>query len=133
MCDFSGYVAPEIVKMRRVVVVSPSSRGQRLALVVPISTTAPRVILPVHVKLPGQSVYQCFDGATEVWAKADLIAHVRFDRLNRVRVPARDALGNPIPRKHVYIATVTLSAADLAAVRKAVLHSLGLGRLAPHV
>lgn len=133
MCDFSGYVAPEIVKMRRVVVISPVSRGQQLALVVPISTTPPRIILPIHVRLPGEAVYPCFDGAPEVWVKADLLAHVRFDRLNRVRVPRRDAFGNPIPRKHVYIPTVTLDAAHLAEVRKAVLHSLGLGRLAPHV
>lgn len=130
MCDFSGYIAPEMVKMRRVVVISPRNPGARLALVVPISATKPHHLLPIHVELPGQAVYRCFDGADRVWVKADLIAHVRFERLDRVRVQAKDGDGNPIIRKHVYIPTVSLQADHLKEVRKAVLHSLGLGRLA---
>ncbi|HEV3156596.1 MAG TPA: hypothetical protein VGZ00_04555 [Candidatus Baltobacteraceae bacterium] len=104
MCDFSGYVEPEIVKLRRVIIISPPNRGAPIALVVP-----------------------------EVWVKADLIAHVRFGRLDRVRIPVLDASGNPIPRKYEYLPTVALTVAHLRKVRQAVLHSLGLGRLAPGV
>jgi mRNA interferase MazF len=133
MCDFSGYVPPEIVKMRRVVVVSPANQGARVALVVPISTTQPWTLLPVHVELPGEAVYPCFPGAATVWVKADLIAHVRFDRLDRVRVPILDSVGNPIPRKRVYLPPVRLTPDHLREVRQAILHSLGLGRLASQV
>lgn len=129
MCNFSGYVEPEIVKFRRVIIVSPPNRGARIALVVPISTTAPRFPTAVHVRLPGGAVYRCFAGAAEVWVKTDLLAHVRFDRLDRVRIPVLDLAGNPIPRKYEYLPPVTLSADHLREVRAGVLHALGLGRL----
>lgn len=131
-CNFSGYVAPEIVKLRQVVIVSPSHSGAPLWIVVPVSGTEPIRQLPIHVKLPGSAVYPCFT-KPEVWVKADLIAHVRFDRLDRVRVPVLDAAGNPIPRRQHYIPTVSLSPEHFRAVRQAVLHALGLGRLAPGV
>lgn len=133
MCDFSGYVVPEIVKLRRVVVVSPSNPGARLALVVPISLSRPIRTSPVQIELPGEAEYRCFAGAPEVWAKADLIAHVRFDRLDRVRIPLLDPAGRPIPRKFEYLSTISLSAEHLDAVRGGVLRGLGLGRLAAHL
>lgn len=41
-CDFKGFVAPEMIKVRPVVIISPSSRhGVRLCTVVPLSTTPP--------------------------------------------------------------------------------------------
>lgn len=133
VCNFSGYVQPEMVKMRRVVVISPPNAGAPIALVVPVSTTPPAHILPIHVRLPGEPLYRCFTGAPEVWVKADLISHVRFARLDRVRIPVCDAHGIPVPRKYKYIATVRLSHEHLAAVRRAILHGLGLGRLAAGV
>jgi len=113
-----------------VVIVSPPNAGARIALVVPVSTTPPRIQTAVHVKLPGGDVYRCFSHAEEAWVKADLIAHVRFDRLDRVRVPLVDIAGIPIPRKYEYLSTVRLSAEHLREVRRAILHALGLGRLA---
>jgi len=133
MCDFSGYVPPEIVKLRRVIIVSPPNPGARIALVVPVSTTRPRILTALHVELPGGHVYRCFTGASEVWVKSDLIAHVRFDRLDRVRIPVFDTTGIPVPRRYEYLATVTLSPAHFREVRQAMLHALGLGRLAPGV
>ncbi|MGA8575235.1 MAG: type II toxin-antitoxin system PemK/MazF family toxin [Candidatus Cybelea sp.] len=121
VCDFSGYVEPEIIKTRRVVVVSPQHSGARLALVVPVSTVKPRVILPIHVQLEGERTYGCFNGLPEVWVKADLMSHVRYDRLDRVRI------------RQQFIPTVSLTARDFRAVRQAVLHALGLGRLADQV
>lgn len=133
MCDFSGYVEPEIVKLRRVVIISPRNQGAPLALVVPISTVAPWDILPIHVRLDGDQTYRCFSGAREVWVKCDLVAHVRFDRLDRVRIPVLDNQGKPIKRRYEYIAPIALSAEDFSAVRRGVLHALGLGRLATHL
>ena len=78
-------------------------------------------------------MYPCFDGADRAWVKTDLIAHVRLDRLDRVRIREFDHLGNPAPRKHVYLRTGSLQPVHLNEVRKAVLHSLGLGRLVPHL
>lgn len=121
MCDFDGYVAPEIVKERRVIIVSPRNDGARLALVVPVSTTPPRVVRPVHVRLPGERTYPCFSGAPEVWVKGDLIAHVRFDRLSRVRAGGRE------------IRTVRIHPTHFKQVQAAVLRSLALGRLAVYL
>jgi len=130
MCDFSGYVEPEMVKFRRVVVVSPRGVPSGVALVVPISKTAPHVPGPVHVRLPGGHVYRCFTPLREVWAKGDMIAHVRYDRLDRVRIPICDVRGVPIPRRWEWLDTISLTEEDLRRVRAAVLSSIGLGRLA---
>ncbi|WP_350029107.1 type II toxin-antitoxin system PemK/MazF family toxin, partial [Caballeronia sp. GAFFF1] len=53
MCDFSrGFVPPEMVKKRAVVVISRSeTHGRRLCTVVPLSTTAPAPALAWHVLL----------------------------------------------------------------------------------
>ena len=122
MCDYSGYVKPEMVKLRRVIVVSPANKGASVVLVVPVSTTRPRIATPVHVRLPGGDEYECFAGAPEVWVKADLLSHVRFERLDRVFV-----------RGTGYLKTVKLSPEHLKDVQGAVLHALGLGSLASHL
>jgi uncharacterized protein YifN (PemK superfamily) len=122
MCDYSGYVQPEMVKLRRVIVVSPPNKGASVVLVVPVSTTRPRTVLPVHVCLPGEDEYECFDGAPEVWVKADLVSHVRFERLDRVFV-----------RGTGYLRTVKLSSEHLQEVQAAILHAFGLGILASHL
>jgi uncharacterized protein YifN (PemK superfamily) len=118
-CDFAGYVAPEMVKTRRVIILSPRNVDSRVVLVVPVSTTAPRQLLPVHVHIPAPS-YRCFQHQ-EVWVKADLVAHVRLDRLDRVRIGGR------------FIHTEHISQEHLKQVRQAALHALGLGHLAPVV
>ena len=119
MCDFSGYVMPEIVKTRRVVIVSPRNHAAQVVLVVPVSTTAPKKILPVHVHILAPS-YRCFQHQ-EVWVKADLVAHVRMDRLDRVKIGGR------------FIHTEQISPGHLKQVYQALLHALGLGRIAPTV
>jgi uncharacterized protein YifN (PemK superfamily) len=72
--------------------------------------------MPVHVRIPAKS-YACF-GNVDVWVKADLLSHVGFARLDRVKTKAG------------YIRTVRLSEEHLLEVQKAVIHALGLGRLA---
>ena len=119
MCDFVGNVVPEMIKRRRVIIVSPRNRGAGICLVVPVSRTEPSPSSAVHVRIPANS-YACF-GNVDVWVKADLLSHVRFARLDRVRVRSR------------YIHTVSLSAQHLVEVQRGVVHALGLGRLADKI
>jgi len=92
MCDFSGFVPPEMTKVRHVVVISPRSRRTNLqngtCLVVPFSTQPPVHVESYHV-LIGRGVYPFFHLDKEVWAKANLITHVSFARLDRVLIDGR--------------------------------------------
>ncbi len=85
MCDFSsGFVAPEMNKVRHVVVVSPRRRRNAgCCIVVPISTVAPNPVEGYHLRIPANK-YSCFKKDTDVWAKGDMVAHVSFQRLDRV-------------------------------------------------
>jgi uncharacterized protein YifN (PemK superfamily) len=84
-CDFSGYRAPEIVKARPVIVISPVHLGRYgLVTVVPLSTTAPEPVRAYHFKLASNPLPGGKD--VEVWAKCDLVASVSLDRLDRVKV-----------------------------------------------
>jgi mRNA interferase MazF len=90
MCDFTtGFKAPEMVKRRHVVVVSPLYRRHTgLCMVVPFSTVAPYEIEPHHYEiLPG--AYDFFDPAKSVWAKCDMLTCVGFERLDRVLLYGR--------------------------------------------
>lgn len=87
-CDFEGYVQPEIIKRRPVVVVSPEGmKRPGLVTVVPLSTTPPKPVQPWHYKLQGNPIpgHQ----GRHVWAKCDLAASVRLERLDRVKVGRR--------------------------------------------
>lgn len=85
MCDFLGYQKPEIVKRRHVIVISPKSRNSwGTSIVVPISSVVPRPATDVHVELDPKP-YGCFNPAKPQWVKANLIAHVRTERLDRVK------------------------------------------------
>jgi mRNA interferase MazF len=69
MCDFSGFVPPEMTKNRHVVVLSPRSRTilRGTYLVVPISKTCPYAPREHHCEFrPGS--YPFFDPVESVWA-----------------------------------------------------------------
>lgn len=79
-CDYSG-IEPEMIKRRLAVVVVPKAcQRYRLTTVIPLSTTAPEVLKPWHVKLE-RDPYPLGD-AGEVWAKCDMLNVVSFDRLS---------------------------------------------------
>ena len=50
-CDFAGYIEPEIVKRRPVVVLAVHKRNSRLVAVVPLSTTRPDPVEAHHHRL----------------------------------------------------------------------------------
>lgn len=113
MCDFAGYVVPEMVKVRPVVVVARNRKNRQLVTVVPLSTTAPDNMEDHHHELsanplPGKENVTC-------WAKCDMITTVSLTRLDRYKVGRRQ-----------YV-TPALPDADFDAIKKAILSALGLG------
>lgn len=112
-CDFKGYVAPEIVKHRQVVIVSPTHlKRPGLVAVVPLSTTPPNPVEIYHYRFPKNPVPG--DLANEVWAKCDLVASVSLVRLDRIK-----------QGRGVYVVGM-VTTHDLAAIRSAAGRSLGL-------
>jgi uncharacterized protein YifN (PemK superfamily) len=111
ICDYStGFIAPEMVKHRPIVVVSGRERhGRKLCTIVPLSTTDPYPVEAWHrnipVAIPGWNSQTC-------WAKCDMLATVSFDRLDKPHTKTRSGRNYH---------TVRLAPADLAAVRDAVL------------
>ena len=114
MCDFRSNTEPEMVKVRRVVVVS-SGDARPVMLVVPLSTTRPWDYRPVHVRLSGRYVFL----APTVWAKCDLVTHVAQHRLDRISVGGR----------YLSSREARVRPNDLVAIRAGILYALGLGRL----
>lgn len=112
MCDFGGFVVPEMVKVRRVVILARSASNSRLVTVVPLSTTPPAAAAPHHHELsvnplPGKSRPTC-------WAKCDMVATVSLERLDRYKI-VRGRFVVPM-----------LPPADFAAIRRAVASALNL-------
>jgi mRNA interferase MazF len=118
VCDFAGFKAPEMIKPRPVVVVSPRlPYRDGIVAIVPISLTAPRHQLPFCFRLsrnyhPGESP------DLPCWAKADMVMNIGSYRLSAFKIGRR---------KYEY---PTLTPDDLAGVRHAVLCGLGLDRVA---
>jgi uncharacterized protein YifN (PemK superfamily) len=117
MCDFDrgGFVAPEMVKRRRVVVLRVF---EAIALVVPLSATKPLRLQRYHAELEPAG-YRSI--TVPVWAKADTTSDVSLDRLDRVRVHGRnhtERLGElDFMRVLIAVADATGTAALTVAVR----------------
>ena len=124
MCDFkTGFEAPEMVKKRPVVVISPwSRRHTQLFTVVPLSRTEPKPVRDYHVLLQ-QNLVPGWDD--DLWAKCDFVVTVGMQRLDRI-MPGRDE-----NNKRYYVSP-NVSDADLRAIQLAVLHALGYSSLTAH-
>ena len=117
MCDYRGFVVPEMVKVRPVVVIARNRRNRRLVTVVPLSTTEPNSLEDHHHALannplPGREAISC-------WAKCDMVMNLGTWRLDGFKV-GRRKWENP-----------SVTAQDLQAVRRGVLWGLGMGDLLP--
>ena len=113
VCDFSDFRAPEINKVRPVVVISPRLKGRSdLVSVVPISTTAPGSEVPYVVKLV-RNYAPWGDPVTPTWAKCDIVMTVGRGRLSSFKVDRRRFV------------TPELTGDDLKRVRQGVLRGLG--------
>jgi mRNA interferase MazF len=129
LCNYStGFMAPEMVKIRPVVVVSPRLRHRdNLVAVVPFSTTAPIPLEAYHCEIVlARPLSAPFD-APMMWAKCDMIATVALSRLDRFRAGRkRHSAGR------MYVSG-QLTPEQLSSVRKAVLCGLGLASLTIHL
>ena len=115
ICDFdTGFKAPEMVKKRPVVVISPRRRrsAAQLYTVVPLSTTAPNPVESFHHRMDPKSLPASLR-SQDTWAKCDMLYTVSLNRLDRVRV------------KSTYSAPHVL-AGDLDAIRRGVIEALKL-------
>ena len=124
VCDYNtGFVAPEMLKRRPVVVISPNFKHRSgLCTVVPLSTTPPDHLVDYHCEINFERrLPQPFD-AESMWAKGDMVATVGFHRLDLLRT-GRDSTGK---RKYI---EPKLSQEDMQKIYSCVLHAIGLSRL----
>ena len=109
-----------MIKPRPCIIVSPRFRARHgLSTVVPLSTTPPTKIEPWHYLLKLDIPLPPPFSSIEMWAKCDMISAVAFERLSLIR------LGKDQHGKRKYL-TQVIDKADLAAIQKCVLSSLGL-------
>lgn len=121
ICHFGlGFRAPEMVKTRPVMVISPKTQiWTKLCIVVPISSLAPDPVEQHHYKLPKGLVPD--KKYKEAWIKGDTLMAVSSHRLDRVKIK---------PREYV----VPVASPDvLKEVQKCVLHATGLQALTRHL
>lgn len=120
ICDFDSFTSPEMTKRRPAVVVSPRFRTRdQLCTVVPLSTSRPKSVCEYHCTLAfDPPMPKPFD-SPEMWAKADMLYTVGFQRLSPP-FAGKDDQG-----KRMYdIRQVTQD--QLKTVQKCILYGLGL-------
>ena len=110
-CDYSGLREPEMVKVRPVVIVSPRSRHNGLVTVAPISTTAPKIVLPWHYQMGFTKPLSPAWPELTVWVKCDMLNTLHSDRLDRFHMRMGD--------KRKYYER-NLSSDDLIGIRRAI-------------
>jgi mRNA interferase MazF len=127
ICDFDGLKAPEITKRRPAIVMSPRFRNRgNLCTVVPLSTTAPQPVMPYHFRLYMEQQLPYPFAADMHWIKADMVYTVSFERLF-LPFAGKDELG-----RRVYDVRV-IEPNELVAIRRCLLHGLGLSALTEHL
>jgi uncharacterized protein YifN (PemK superfamily) len=124
ICDYdTGFKAPEMVKRRPVVVISPRLRRRDgLCSVVPLSTTEPEPMEQHQHRLELKRPLPRPWDSPVMWVKADMLATVGFARLSPIGI-GKDRTGK---RRYIY---PILEPDDLKAIHGCVLHALGLGHL----
>ena len=101
ICNYSGFMLPEMVKIRPVIIVSPYQLNNKgLCTVVPISTSPPEPIEHHHYKLPAGK-YKFLHLTKDCWVKCDMIGRVSLKRLDRIRV-GKDFVAPNITRDDLF-------------------------------
>jgi uncharacterized protein YifN (PemK superfamily) len=83
-CDYVGFIEPEMIKKRPVIVISKHKHHPKLLSVVPISTVMPEKIFDYHVEMDEQFCTLYLSG-DKCWVKCDMFNVVSLERLNLVR------------------------------------------------
>ena len=131
MCDFTvGFVQPEMVKRRPVLVISSGLRGRgSLVTIVALSTTPPPREMEYHLALPKRSLPNISGFQDRVtWVKGDMIYTVGFHRLDLIQLRKR----HPDTGKRMYYSD-RLGRDRMKEVYRCVLHGLSLGQLGAHL
>ena len=111
---------PEMVKSRPCIVISKRIKQRPdLVTVVPLSTTAPRPVMPYHCEIPVEVDLPKRWSAPSCWVKGDMVYALSFERVDLFN------LGRGTDGRRVY-QTETVSEETFAAVRRCVLAGLGL-------
>jgi uncharacterized protein YifN (PemK superfamily) len=115
MCDFAtGFIAPEMVKVRPVVVLSKRRWNRRTCIVIPCSSITAFGALRVTVPLPRRK-YAFL--RQDSWAKCDCPYTVSLRRLRALRDSRAYAMDSR---------RTMLEPADLLRIRKCVVKAIGL-------
>lgn len=126
ICDFIGLKAPEMLKKRPVVILSPKFKGRNgLASIVPLSTTAPTAVAAYHYQLTVAPTLPPPYDSPQMWVKGDMVYTLSTDRMS---LPF---LGKDGSGKRQYIQR-QVDAADFAEIQRCVLNGLGMGALTIH-
>lgn len=127
VCDFRGLEAPEMIKRRPVVVVTPRLRTRsRLCTVVPLSTSEPPRVEAYHYRLHTDPNLPAPYSSPSHWVKADMVYTMSFERLFLL-TSGKDANG-----KRIYDQRV-IDRADLIKIQAAILHGIGLTALTAYL
>jgi uncharacterized protein YifN (PemK superfamily) len=118
-CDYTGFVEPEMVKIRSVVVLAKSRTSNRLLTVVPLSTTPPGKLLPCHHRL-SHNPHPDENPDLEVWAKCDMVYTVSLARVNFYKTKSRRG------GRAIYHSTLSIAPDDYLAIQRGVRFALGL-------
>ena len=118
-CDFKGLDKPEMIKRRPVIVLSYSRARPGLAIVVPLSTTAPTPPRSWHHQLRATSQWDHH----ERWVKGDMIYTMSLSRLFPWYV-GLDSNG-----RRIFLHNFRIDESDFAATKKAVLSALKITEL----
>lgn len=126
--DFDqGFRAPEMVKRRPVIVISPKiSVRSGLCTVVALSLEEPSPHMAYHCQIKLDPPLPEPWGDAVRWVKGDMVCAVGFHRLDFPRY-GKDEAGKRVYRYE------PLQAADMRRVRACVLSALGLGGLTKHL
>lgn len=83
-CDFKGFISPEIVKRRPVIIVEKNRKNSKLVTIVPLSKTEPIPSESYHVEMDVAFRNLHLKGKRS-WVKCDLVNTVSVDRLNMIK------------------------------------------------
>ena len=128
MCNFDGFIEPEMVKKRPVLVVSAIKTRADLVTVVALSTTPPEPIQNYHMAINRNSMPQTgFFQESDTWVKGDMVYTLCFQRLDLIVLGKRRSDG-----KRQYH-TQRLGRDVMRSVYGCILNGLGIGGVATHL
>jgi len=118
-CDFTPFAAPEMIKRRPCIVVSPVLKNRpKICTIVPLSTTPPVPPQAYNVQIVIQPPLRKPYDDPIAWVKADMLYTVSINRLDR---PSRFDQN----RKRIYYKQV-VSVDIMSMIEEAILCGLGI-------